>query len=217
MVPTAIIQKAKQMGLDVIGICDHNSAENVSAVVQAGRRQNLPIIPGMEITSREEVHILGLFQDQDQLQCIQDLVYENLPGENDEDAFGPQTVVDQYDNVLGSTAKLLIGATSFTLEQTVNAIHDCGGLAIASHIDRQRFGLVGQLGFIPDGLPLDAVEVSPRSSITTWDHFPVVRFSDAHSLNDIGRSFTCFLLEEATLDEIAKALRDNDGRTLVKQ
>jgi hypothetical protein len=85
-------------------------------------------------------------------------------------------VVDQYDNVLGSTAKLLIGATSFTLEQTVNAIHDCGGLAIASHIDRQRFGLVGQLGFIPDGLPLDAVEVSPRSSVTSWNPFPVGRF-----------------------------------------
>jgi predicted metal-dependent phosphoesterase TrpH len=168
MVPTAIIQKAKQMGLDIIGICDHNSAENVSAVLQAGRRQNLPIIPGMEITSREEVHILGLFQDQDQLQCMQDLVYDNLPGENDEDVFGSQTVVDQYDNALGSTAKLLIGATSFTLEQTVNAIHDCGGLAIASHIDRERFGLVGQLGFIPDGLPLDAVEVSPRSSVTSW-------------------------------------------------
>jgi predicted metal-dependent phosphoesterase TrpH len=217
MVPTAIIQKAKQMGLDIIGICDHNSAENVSAVVQAGRRQNLPIIPGMEITSREEVHILGLFQDQHQLQCLQDLVYDNLPGENDEDVFGPQTVVDQYDNVLGSTAKLLIGATSFTLEQTVNAIHDCGGLAIASHIDRERFGLVGQLGFIPDGLPLDAVEVSPRSSVTSWNPFPVVRFSDAHSLNDIGRSFTCFLLEEATLDEITKALRDAEGRTIVKQ
>ncbi len=215
MVPTAIVRKAKQMGLDVIAICDHNSAENVRAVVQAGRRERLPTIPGMEITSREEVHILGLFSDQDQLQRLQDLVYAHLAGENEEDVFGPQTVVDEYDNVLGTTAKLLIGATSFTLDETVDAIHDCGGLAIASHIDRERFGLIGQLGFIPEGLPLDAVEVSPHCSVNTWNHFPVVRFSDAHALDQIGSSATCFLLEEATTEEIAKALTNDDGRTIV--
>jgi predicted metal-dependent phosphoesterase TrpH len=215
MVPTAIVDEAKQAGLDLIGICDHNSAENTLAVIKAGERRSLPIIPGMEITSREEVHILGLFQDENQLLHVQDLVYDRLTGENDADLFGPQTIVDDSDNELGSTSKLLIGATSFTLEEAVNAIRDHGGLAIAAHIDRERFGLVGQLGFIPDGLELDAVEVSPRVSLDTWDDLPVVRFSDAHSLRDIGSSSTCFLLEAATLEEVAKALRDEDGRRIV--
>ena len=216
MVPTAIVRAAKQAGLDVIGICDHNSAENVAAVARAGGREDLVTIPGMEITSREEVHILGLFPDHEQVLRIQDLVYAHLAGENQEDVFGPQTVVDEYDNVLGSTAKLLIGATSFTLEETVSAIHDCGGLAIASHIDRERFGLLGQLGFIPEGLPLDAVEMSPRCTTDAGNRFPVVRFSDAHSLNQIGSSFTCFLLEEGTLEEIAKALANDGGRKIVR-
>lgn len=215
MMPTAIVKQAKRKGLDIIGVCDHNSAENVRAVVRAGQRENLSIIAGMEITSREEVHILGLFSDEDALLRVQDLVYENLPGENDPEAFGPQMVVDEFDSVVGSTTRLLIGATTFSLEETVNAIHDAGGLAIAAHIDRERFGLMGQLGFIPDGLPLDALEVSPRSSITAWNGFPVVSSSDAHSLKDIGLSSTCFLLEEATLEDIAKALKNEDGRRIV--
>jgi predicted metal-dependent phosphoesterase TrpH len=215
MVPTAIVKRAKRIGLNIIGVCDHNSAENVGAVVRAGQRENLSIIVGMEITSREEVHILGLFGDEDPLLRLQDLVYENLPGENDPEAFGPQMVVDEFDSVVGSTTKLLIGATTFSLEETVNAIHDAGGLAIAAHIDRERFGLIGQLGFIPEGLPLDALEVSPRASIANWNGFPVVSSSDAHFLNDIGKSSTCFLLEEATLEEIAKALRNEDGRRIV--
>ncbi len=216
MVPTAIVKEAKRVGLDIIGICDHNSAENVGAVVRAGQRENLPIIAGMEITSREEVHVLGLFGHEDQLLRLQDLVYEHLAGENDPEAFGPQTVVDEFDNVVGFTAKLLIGATSFSLEETVNAIHETGGLAIAAHIDRERFGLIGQLGFIPEGLPLDGLEVSPRASIADyWNGLPVVSSSDAHFLNDIGKSSTCFLLEDATLEEIAKALKNEDGRGIV--
>lgn len=216
MVPTAIVKQAKRIGLDIIGICDHNSAENVGSVMRAGQRENLSIIAGMEITSREEVHVLGLFSDEDPLLRLQDLVYEHLPGENDPEAFGPQMVVNEYDSVVGSTTKLLIGATTFSLEETVSAIHDAGGLAIAAHIDRERFGLIGQLGFIPEGLPLDALEVSARASIADyWNGLPVVTSSDAHFLNDIGKSSTCFLLAEATLEEIAKALRSEDGRRIV--
>jgi len=215
MVPTAIVEQAKRMGLDIIGICDHNSAENAGAVLEAGRREDLPVIPGMEITSREEVHVLGLFPDQDGLSALQDLVYGSLPGENNPDFFGAQTVVDDHDGVVGSTTKLLIGATEFSLEETVRSIHEAGGLAIAAHIDRERFGLVGQLGFVPDGLPVDALELSPHTSVDAWADYTVVTFSDAHVLRDIGRGSTKFLLEEATLEEIGKALRHEDGRGIL--
>jgi len=216
MVPTVIVEQAKRMGLDVIGICDHNSAENVGAVLEAGRRRDLPVIPGIEITSREEVHVLGLFRDEEGLSALQNLVYGNLPGENDPEFFGEQTIVDERDDFVGHTTKLLIGATGFTLEETVQAIHGAGGLAIAAHIDRERFGLVGQLGFVPEGLPIDAVEVSPHGSVEAWADYNVVTFSDAHILRDIGRSSTLFLVEEATLEEIGKALRNEDGRGILK-
>lgn len=216
MVPTAIVKQAKSIGLDAIAICDHNSAENVGAVLRAGQRENLAIIPGMEVTTREEVHILGLFGDEKQVMRLQERVYENLAGENDPDVFGFQVVVDEFDNVVDCTPKLLIGATSFSLEETVSAIHDCGGLAIAAHIDRERFGLVGQLGFIPEGLPLDGVELSPYAPFDSWGDFPVVRSSDAHSLNDIGKTSTCFRIEQVTLSEIAMAFRGEQGRMVVR-
>ena len=95
MVPTAIVDQAKRMGLDIIGICDHNSAENVVPCSRPAGGEDLPVIPGMEITSREEVHVLGLFRDEEGLSALQNLVYGNLPGENNPDFFGAQTIVDE--------------------------------------------------------------------------------------------------------------------------
>jgi len=212
---TAIVEQAGKAGLDMIGICDHNSAENASAVMSAGARRGLAVIPGMEVTSREEVHILGLFRTTEGLMNLQTLVYENLPGENDQEAFGSQLVVDEKDCVVGTNDKLLIGATNLAVEQVVGAIHQFGGLAIASHIDRERFGIIGQLGFIPEGLGLDAVEVA-NSSLREWDYaYPVVASSDAHYLEDVGRNSTCFLVEETSFDEIARALNSEGGRRIV--
>ena len=215
MQATAIVKQAKKVGLDMIGICDHNSAENVAAVLKAGVREGLPVIPGMEITSREEVHILGLFNTEQDLMHLQDMVYEHLSGENYEDTFGPQTVVDEWDRVVGTNRRLLIGATTLTVEQIVKAIHQRAGLAIASHVDRERFSLIGQLGFIPKGLELDALEVSIPSSIRQEYDYPVVTFSDAHFLEDIGKSYTHFMIEDVSVEEIRKALRYEMGRRII--
>jgi len=212
---TAIVKRAKKVGLDVIAICDHNSAENVAAAVKAGSRENLPVIPGIEITSAEEVHILGLFRTERELMDVQAEVYENLPGENSEEAFGPQTIVDEWDREIGTNQRLLIGATALTLEKVVELIHRCCGLAIASHVDRERFSIIGQLGFIPDGLKLDALEVSKPSLAKQECAFPLVSSSDAHFLDDIGRNYTRFLVEDASVDEIEKAFHNEMGRRIV--
>ncbi len=87
MLPTAIVKEAKEQNLDIIGICDHNSVENVEAVKKAGEKESMAVIGGVEITSREEVHILGLFDNDDVLQDIKRMIEQNLPGENDEEAF----------------------------------------------------------------------------------------------------------------------------------
>jgi predicted metal-dependent phosphoesterase TrpH len=214
MQATAIVKQAKKVGLDMIGICDHNSAENVAAVVKAGAREGLAVMPGMEITSCEEVHILGLFNTEQDLMYLQDTIYENLSGENYEQFFGPQTVIDEWDRVVGTNRRLLIGATTLTVEQVVKAIHHRTGLAIASHVDRERFSLIGQLGFIPKGLGLDALEVSASSAIKQGYDYPVVTFSDAHFLEDIGKSYTNFMImtEDVPVDEIKKALHNEMGR-----
>ncbi len=215
MLPTAIVREARSRGLDVIGICDHNSAENVGAVTRAGARESLSVVPGIEITTREEVHILGLFPDETAALGVQSVVYESLPGKNDQETYGYQVVVDDRDELLELNERLLIGATELTLEEVVAAIHAGGGLAIAAHIDRQSFGILGQLGFIPPGLDLDAVELSPHASFDAYEGFPVTTSSDAHALHDIGKSWTSFLVKAGSFDEIGSALLGQEGRAAV--
>jgi len=212
MTPGAVVRRAREAGLDMIGICDHNTGGNAAAVVRAGARAGLVVLPGMEVTSREEVHLLGLFAHEEELMNLHRIVQENLPGENDEETFGPQVLVDEEDRILGISTKLLIGATELSVEEIVDLIHRFGGLAIASHVDRPSFSLVGQLGLIPEGLALDAVEVSAAGRGLTWDPYPTVTSSDAHVLSEVGKSPTVLLAEEPGFEELEKALRKENGR-----
>ena len=220
MSPREILTAAKKKEIDIIGICDHNSSENSLAVMNAARKMNISVFPGMEVTSQEEVHVLALFDEIENALKLQRFVYKNLPGENDEKAFGMQVVVNEKEEVLGFNNKLLIGATTIPLEEVIRLIHSFSGIAIASHIDRESFSIIGQLGFIPDNLELDALEISPNTSFNEArkkyaDHFPITCSSDAHYPDDIGKSFTSFLLEDSTLAEIKKALKNEEGRRLI--
>ena len=212
--------------LDIVGICDHNSAENVMATQKIGQREKIVVIGGIEATSQEEVHILALFDNAKELFEFQEIIYEKLSGFNDEKVFGKQLIIDENNKVVGSNNRLLIGATSLSLQEIVQAIYSLGGLTIASHIDREIYSIIAQLGFIPEGLLLDALELSPnyehRTSSFTGRRvnpelygFPLVTFSDAHFLKDIGKSFTIFLMEEASIGEIKKALSGEDGRKVM--
>lgn len=223
MTPSAIVREAKSHGLDIIGICDHNSAENIMATQKAGQKEGIAVISGMEVTSSEEVHVLALFDNESQALKLQTSVYEHLmPGVNDEAVFGEQVVVNEEDAVLGFNPRLLIGATSLTVQKVVANIHSLGGLAIASHIDREAFGIIGQLGFVPVDLGLDGLEVSPRIScqeakakFPDANNFSLVTFSDAHYLQDIGKSFTRFLIKEPTVKEFKMALTGEEGRKIL--
>jgi len=131
MVPGVIVEEALRKGLQAIGICDHNAAENVPAVRKAAEKKRIAVLGGMEITSQEEVHVLALFDDDEKLFELQEKVYENLPGLNDEKAFGEQTVVNEKDEVVDVNQRLLIGATTLPLERIVEMIRSLSGLAIA--------------------------------------------------------------------------------------
>lgn len=217
----AMVKQAKKQNLHIIGICDHNSVENVGVVKKVGKKERLAVMGGIEITSQEEVHILGFFSKESALWEIQDMAYKNLAGENNKNIFGEQAVADEHDKIIGFNKRLLIGATSIPLEKIVDIIHRLGGFAIASHIDRENFSIISQLGFIPQGLSLDALEVSPlasvrkRYSLSQKYNYPLVTFSDAHYLDDIGKNFSSFLMEEASVEEIKKALMGKDGRRVI--
>jgi PHP family Zn ribbon phosphoesterase len=222
MRPRALVSHAMAKGLDMIAISDHNSAENTAAFISAGDEKGLKVLPGIEVTSKEEIHLLALFDSQEDCTALQNLIYENLPGENVEEVFGCQTVVNERDERIGVNRRMLIGATLLPFEQIVSVVHSLQGIAIASHIDRQAFSLLGQLGFIPEGVPLDGLEISSRTSkqeaetrFRSYQHYSFVWFSDAHRLEDIGTSTTQFLLKETSSGEVKKALHHEEGRRVL--
>ncbi len=220
MSPRNIINQAVAKNIDILGICDHNTAENVPALQEAAKTYPVTIFPGIEITTQEEIHILGLFDHLDSVLNLQEEVYAHLPGENDEEAFGFQVVVNAQGEVLRFNPRLLIGACQLSLNQIVDLIHSYKGLAIASHIDRASFSLISQLGFIPSDVVLDALEISPSINYQQAQHrfaphLPLVSFSDAHRPEEIGQRFTKFLIEKASLAELRWALEENFGRRIL--
>ena len=220
MYPRAVVERARAAGLDVIAVTDHNSAENAAAVAEAAAGTGLAVLPGLELATEEEAHILGLFEAGADLGPLLAIIYENLPDVPSKRSFiKDQVIVDAGDGVTGFNPHCLIGATRLAVHEAVRLIHAHGGLAIASHIDRETFSIISQLGFIPPDLELDAVEVSPlmtyaqaRTAYEPLFRYPLVRFSDAHRPEEIGRAVMEFLLARPSLEEIRKALAGREGR-----
>jgi len=221
MYPSALVGRAVAEKLDVIAICDHNASENVPHVIRAARGHELVVLPGMEITSREEVHLLALFDRMDCLQRLQDIVYSHLPGINDESRFGCQAIVNELDEVEGFNERLLIGATELAVADLVGHIHDFGGLTVASHIDRESFSVISQLGFVDPEIPFDALEISGRTGLADarrkypdLARYPFLTSSDAHRIEEIGGGYTEILLEEPSVQELKMAFAGLEGRRI---
>ena len=219
MYPSALVKKSLDSGLDVIGICDHNASENVRYVIEASMGKPVHVFPGMEITSKEEVHVIALFENIDNLLQLQNIVYGSLPGTNREDIFGCQAIVNESDEVEGFNDRLLIGSTGISLQKTVETVHSFGGIAIAAHIDRESFSVLGQLGFIPPDIRFDALEISRRIGLKearTKYHdlrdYTFIESSDAHRIRDIGKGFSKIFMEEPSLSELKMAIGRCEGR-----
>ncbi len=219
MTPQKIINQVLKNKIDIIAICDHNTAENVPALISAAICKNVVVLPGMEICSREEIHILALFENLETVFEMQAKVYEKLHGQNNPDVFGMQVVGNEFDEVLGFNDKLLVGAVDLSIEEIVNRVHKLGGLAVASHIDRGSYSVISQLGFIPSSLEFDALEISPsincedaRKRFPEYNNYTFIRNSDAHFIEDIGKCFTEFQIKEPTFNEIKLVLNNEDGR-----
>lgn len=220
MSPLAVVKKASEKGLDIIAVTDHNSAENIIAALKSAENSDLSVLAGMEITSSEEAHILALFDDPESILQLQDTVYHHLiEGENDEKLFGEQIVANDKDEVMSFNKRLLIGATTMTALSIVSEVHALGGLAIASHIDRDAFSIISQLGFIPGDLSFDALELSAAISrekaqelYKDYKSFAWISSSDAHTPDDIGKRTTVFHMNGSTINEMRLALKGSDGR-----
>ena len=227
MRPPAIVRAAIAKGMAVIAVCDHNSAGNVAAVREASLLSDGPeVIAGMEITTREEVHVLGLFPDDASALAASADVLHGLPPwrpfQSEASAGGrpapQQELVDADGTIRGYEQKMLAAASELGLCEAVLLIHRHGGLAVAAHMDRRSFSVPGQLGFLPPDVPFDGLEVTAagaargRAREFAGHGLPLVCSSDGHFLVDIGAGFTVLEVREPVFPELALAFRGVEGR-----
>jgi hypothetical protein len=219
MIPPLIVQKALENGLNLIAITDHNASENVSAVIKAAKNKNLTILPGMELQTKEEVHVLCLFDTLEQLNSLQTLVDLTLPDvPNNINFFGEQFIVDETGAFIRRKHRLLINSTRLSFEEAYHAVLELDGLFIPAHVDRQAFGLIDHLGFVPPDLDIHALEISrhitPETAVKKFPQikpYPLIQSGDVHYLNDF-LGINHFSIEEPTICEIKLALRGEKGR-----
>jgi 3',5'-nucleoside bisphosphate phosphatase len=218
MTPTAIVRQAVEVGLDIVAICDHNAADNAAAVQRAGRSA-LAVFAGIEISTREEAHVIGIFASSRAAEAVGSNVRDTLPPLTNPPAWmGDQRVVTATGKVRRKETAMLAAASSYELKQAVDLIHEHDGIAIAAHVDRPSFSVPSQLGFIPPDAGFDALELSAigaeRGRAADFEHlgWPLLCSSDSHSLSEIGAAFTTFEMAEPTFDEMRMAMRGRSGR-----
>ena len=222
MTPPAIVERALAEGLGMIAVCDHNSARNTAAVQEAAGVR-LAVLAGMEVTTAEECHVVGLFPDAGAAAAAGLEVGATLPCTDDgyEAFFGEQLVLDAGGAEVAREGRALATATTLDVDAVVALIHRHGGLAVAAHIDRRSFGVISQLGFFPAAAGFDAVEVSRHvaDDAAAEEPFrvhglPLMHSSDAHYLAQIGVARTAVRCERPGFDELALALAGREGRSV---
>ncbi|MCF4151631.1 PHP domain-containing protein [Dethiosulfovibrio sp. F2B] len=219
-----IVSRAVEQGIDLLAVTDHNSCLNYPALAGAAEGQPIRIIPGMEIQSAEDVHVVALFGDYGSALVCQEWVWDTLPDvPNREDVFGYQVVIDRDNGVVDMVSRLLIQGTDRSVDRVVDRVHELRGVAILAHVDRPAFSYPAVLGFVPKSLPVDGLELSPRvttDEIGLWrESYPdrtFLRSSDSHRLEEISKDrCSLMFLEEPTFDEVALALRGEGGRSVI--
>ncbi|HOK09294.1 MAG TPA: PHP domain-containing protein [Candidatus Hydrogenedens sp.] len=224
MIPEKIYKQLSKMGIHIFAICDHNSTKNVNAFYEYGKKYypDILFIPGIEITTMEEVHILGLFEDLSIADEVGNVIRDSLVDiDNMPEFFESQNVIDMMGQKIDEEVKALYYATNYEVEEAVLTLKKYNALVIAGHIDRPSFSVISQLGFIPENL-FDVLEISPVSVKNVLDknefkvrdviykvpeHIPLITSSDSHSVGEIGFVKTGFYIDSLTFNGLKEAIK----------
>ena len=220
MSPSNIVRAASEKGLDIIGITDHNTTRHADLVTKLAAREGIYVLPGSELTTKEEVHCLAFFENLEILGLFQNFIDLNLPDiQNNPAIFGYQVQVDENEQIVYEEKRLLFGALSKSIKEIETFVHSLNGLFIPAHIDRKKNSIYSQLGFMPANMNADALEISRVSDPGKFaeNHpeisgYTILRSSDAHIPEAIGAAYTLFNIEKPDFDEIRQALQGINGR-----
>lgn len=216
MTPKNIIHRAKEVDLKVLAITDHNTSKNVGPCIRIGEKEGILVVPGIEVQTREEVHIVCLFPSEDMIIRFEKWLQRFLPNlTNNEEIFGDQVVVDEDDNVIEIDRRLLQVSVDLSIESIIEKVKEFKGIAYPAHVNREYCGIIPVLGFIPPTLPFKIVEIGPSTDISLFlkehpelSEYVIIVSSDAHFLSSIGRSRTLIDLQELKTNDLLEAIQD---------
>lgn len=192
MTPANLAGMCALAGLDVVALTDHNAVGNCPAFCEAAQALGLLALPGMELTTAEEIHVVCLFAQLDQSRRFGRLIYDHLPDRpNDTRIFGPQRQMDAEDRLVREEPRMLAGATDIGVYQVARLVEEYGGIAYPAHIDRPSFSLLSNLGIWDGALGFPVAELSRACPAGFQEQRPdlagvrTITSSDAHYLDQI--------------------------------
>ena len=214
MTPKRIVDEALKKGLDIIAITDNNSIQNNAAILQAAQGLPITVIPGVEVTTSEEIHVICLFPDLDSAnQASQELETHFPHIENNKALFGQQLIIDESDNVIGNYPYLLQVPLDISIDELPCMIDKFGGICYPAHIDRASNSILSTLGSIPESLGFASVEIfdtdhfyGSRKHGRLGENFNIISSSNAHSLNDIAKNKHFIGLDEPSFGALKRVL-----------
>lgn len=219
MIPPLIVQRSLELGIDLIAVTDHNASANVAAVQKAAEGTTLTVLPGMEVQSREDVHLLTIFDKWEALEAWQTQVDGSLPDQpNNSVFFGDQFIVDETGAYIRSEPRLLLTSTRFSIDEIFEQVPTLGGIVIPAHVERTAYGLLPTLGLISEKWQVRVLEISrhvtPEKAGTVFPalrNYPLIQSGDVHRLDEFAGT-TVFSLASPTWTEICMAFDRIDGR-----
>lgn len=210
MTPNNLINMSIIKGLDAVALTDHNACENVRAAA-AVAGDKIIFIPGMEVETSEEVHIVTLFPTADAAEEMQRILTDSSPYiPNRPEIFGNQYIMDENDEICGEIERMLVTASGLDIYTVVAAAKDLGGIAYPAHIDRESYSVLSNLGFIPPDLDISAVEITEKSRAALEgeysNRYNIITSSDAHYLWDISERNHYIEVSDASVRGILNAI-----------
>lgn len=215
MTPGNIVGMAAVKNLDVIALTDHNSCKNCGTFMEFAKEFGIIGIPGMELCTLEEVHVVCLFPTLEQAMEFDNYVYHHLPNiPNNSTIFGHQQICDEKDNVIMEEAKLLITATDIPFLEVYDLTASFGGIMFPAHIEKNANSLLSNLGFIPADSKFTCAEIknlSQKERLIKENPYlcecKLITNSDAHYLEYINEPENFIHAKSRTIIDVLCALK----------
>ena len=212
--PGNIVGMSVIKNLDVIALTDHNTCKNCAAAMAIGKEYGITVIPGMELTTSEEVHVLCLFHNLEDAMGFDAYVEPRiLQIPNDPKAFGDQFLCDDNDEVIGTFPTLLISATDISFDKVDEAIKPFNGVMVPAHIDKNSFSLMSNLGFVPPDSDFKCFELANMANLHKLQeanpylkNCNVITDSDAHYIDRINEAINTLYAQSNSIDDVLSAL-----------